>query len=289
MLPLLGRRPQLGRSFTEADAREGAQAPPCSAMRSGQAVHDDRRAGPHAAPQRQPHTVIGVMPESFRFPTRETQVWTAFRLGASDFEDRTDTYIYVVAKRRRDVPLDQARAEMRLVAGRLESSYPAGSARVTAQVIPLREHVSGQARLLLRTLFAPLCVLLIACTNLASLLVARGVRRKGWPCAPRWARAQRRPQLLTESLVLAAVGGALGVMLATAAVPWSRGWCQRCPSPRCHPSICASWASRRWRPRSPASASAYFPRCASNDTTGATGLREGARSATAPSACARRW
>ncbi|RPJ75676.1 MAG: ABC transporter permease, partial [Acidobacteria bacterium] len=171
----------------------------------------------------EPHTVIGVMPPGFRFPSRETQVWTAFRLGEGDFQDRTDTYIYVVARRRHEVTLAQARAEMRLVSARLERSYPTKDAKVSATVVPLREHASGQARMLLRALFgAALCVLLIASTNLASLLIARGAfRRKELAVRTALGAGRERlvRQLLTESLVLAACGGALGVMLATAAIP----------------------------------------------------------------------
>jgi putative ABC transport system permease protein len=226
VLPLLGRAPLLGRIFTESDAREGA---PGTALLS-HALWTSRFAGDPGVLGRtirlndEPHTVIGIMPSGFRFPSRETQVWTAFRLAPTDFEDRTDTYIYVVAKRKRDVPLDQARAELRLVAGRLESAYPPGNdEKISASVVPLREHVSVQSRMLLRTLFgASLCVLLIACTNLAGLLIARGAfRRKELAVRTALGAGRERlvRQLLTESLILAACGGALGVMLATTAVP----------------------------------------------------------------------
>jgi len=225
LLPMLGRAPRLGRSFTEVDVREGA--PGTALLSHGlwttRFGADPGVVGRSVLLNGEPHTVIGVMPADFRFPSRETQIWTGLRFAEDDFQDRTDTYHYVVAKRKRDVSLDQARAEMRVVSAQLERAHPQDNVKVVTMVVPLRDHVSGQARMLLKALFgAALCVLLIASTNLASLLIARGAfRRKELAVRTALGAGRERlvRQLMTESLVLAACGGALGVMLAAAAVP----------------------------------------------------------------------
>jgi putative ABC transport system permease protein len=121
------------------------------------------------------------------------------------------------------VSLEQARAEMTLVAAQLERAYPVENALTGATVNRFRDDLSDQARLLpLALLGAAGCVLLIACTNLTSLLLARAmVRRK--ELAVRSALGAGRDrlvrQLLTESLLVAGAGGVLGVLLALAAVP----------------------------------------------------------------------
>ena len=225
LFPILGRSPLLGRWFAEADAREGA---PGTALLShhlwtARFASDPGVIGRSLLLNGEPHTVIGVMPADFRFPSRETEVWTALRFAEGDFQDRTDTYIYVVARRKAGLSAGAAQAEMRVVAAQLERAHPDENAKVTATVVSLRDQISSQARLLLKALFgAALCVLLIACTNLAGLLIARGAFRRS-ELAVRTALGAGRErlvrQLMTESLVLAAAGGALGVALAGAVVP----------------------------------------------------------------------
>jgi putative ABC transport system permease protein len=225
LLRLLGARPALGRAFIAADDQEGAPG----TLLLSHGLWRRRFGGDPGVLGRKvilddaPYTIIGVMPRDFHFPSRTAELWTATRFAAQSFEDRTDRYLSGVARLDRGVSLEQARAEMRLVTAQLEREHPKENAGMRATVSRLRDEVSPQARLLLAALFgAALGVLLIACTNLASLLLARALFRRR-ELAVRTALGAGRErlvrQLLTESLILAACGGALGVALAAAATP----------------------------------------------------------------------
>jgi predicted permease len=225
LLSLLGARAALGRIFTAADDQAGAPG----TLLLSHGLWNRRFGGDPAVVGRKvllddaPYTVIGVMPRGFHFPSRDTELWTTMRLEARAFEDRGDTYLQAIGRLKRGVSLEAARADMRLVAARLERQYPKENERVGATVLRLRDEVSRQARLLLAALFgAALCVLLIACTNLASLLLARALFRRR-ELAVRTALGAGRERLvrqqLTESLLLALAGGVLGVALAAAATP----------------------------------------------------------------------
>lgn len=170
-----------------------------------------------------PFVIVGVMPAGFDFPNRDTEYWVPAQFNPAMLADRTDTYLDVVARLKDGVSLVDARVEMRLIAAQLAAAYPKENAQTSATVELLRNQVSRQSRTLLMTLLgAALCMLLIACTNLANLLIARGLMRQK-ELAVRAAIGAGRERLIrqtfTESLVLAVAGGVLGIIVAIAATP----------------------------------------------------------------------
>jgi putative ABC transport system permease protein len=169
-------------------------------------------------------TIVGVMPRSFHYPDSSTDLWKALQFpDEGDFEDRTNLFLQVVAKLRPGVSIDEARAEMELLTEKLEEAYPKENEKTRATVNSLRDEISVQARLLLAALFgASICVLLIACANLANLLLSRGMERQKeltLRTALGAGRERLLRQLLTESVALALVGGVVGVALAAAVLP----------------------------------------------------------------------
>ncbi len=220
VLPALGVQPLMGRIFTEQDDRDSS--PGTVILSYG--LWQDRFGGDHSILgatvelDGTPYTVIGVMPRYFFFPSREARLWSSMRFAPDAFEDRSNTYIFGIGRLRPGVTLEQAKVEMTTIASRLARAHPKELAKVGIAVIRLRDDVSGQARLMLDVLLAAsLCVLLIACTNLANLLLARAMVRSR-ELAVRTALGAGRErlirQMLTESLLLASAGGALGLLIA---------------------------------------------------------------------------
>ena len=225
LLPMLGIQPALGRAFTPDDDRPGAPGTVLlsDALWRGRFGADPNIAGRSVILDSLPYTVIGVMPRDFYFPSRDTQIWISARFGEDDFTDRTNNYIRVLAKLRRGVTLQAAQSEMHAVAAAMERAWPKENEHIGARVNTLRDELSWRSRMLLTALLgAALCVLLIGCTNLANLLLARALARRK-ELAVRTAMGAGRErlvrQLLTESLLLALGGGIAGVLLAFAALP----------------------------------------------------------------------
>ena len=121
--------------------------------------------------------VIGIMPAPSAFPNA-TPSWTPLLLREGDFLDRSDTYLDVVARLERGVSLEAAGKEFTILAARLAQQYPKENSDAGASVVGLRDELSQSARLLVLALCgAALCILLLACANLASLLLARAMHR----------------------------------------------------------------------------------------------------------------
>ena len=171
-----------------------------------------------------PHTIVGVMPRGFVFPRQETALWRPLPLSAPALQaNRSNHVLLGVARLGDGVSIEQARSEMDVVAGQLQRAYPKDNAKAGIGVVDLRGLLSPQSRTLVVAIFAAaLCLLLIACTNLANLLYARAIGREHEVhvrVAVGAARGRVLRQLLTENLALATLGGALGAALAVSASP----------------------------------------------------------------------
>lgn len=222
LLPIIGVPAMIGRHFTEADAAAGQPVVLSYALWQSQFGSDPAVIGRVVRLNDVPHTVIGVMPASFHFPSRDIEAFRALVLREEDMEERNDTYLQAVGRLRGGVTLEQAREELQVIATRMQKLYPENR-DIGALVIPLREEISSNARMLVLALCgAALCILLLSCANLASLFLARGANRAR-ELAIRSALGAGRErlirQLVTESFAIAVVGGLIGVGLAMISVP----------------------------------------------------------------------
>ena len=223
LMPLIGTAPLIGGFITPSNSLAEPPAVLSHALWQSQFNGDPSVIGRIVKLDGTQHTIVGVMPPMFRFPTRDVELWTALVLGAEDFEDRTDTYLHVVARLSPRATVEQARAELATISARLEQQYPDVNKDVRFWAQRLRDQLGGRSRLLVVALCgASLCILLLACANLAGLLLARGVSRArelSIRAALGAGRERLARQLVTESILLAVIGGAAGVLLAWAGLP----------------------------------------------------------------------
>jgi putative ABC transport system permease protein len=225
LFSVLGVKPSLGRTFLpEEDQWQGNRA----ALISHELWESRFASHPNVLGRtltidsygRRDYTIVGVMPPGFRFPG-ECQLWLPTGwMGVRLDERRSAHWHSVIARLKPGVTLEQARSEMNTIQARITRDHPSDLIGSEVAVVPLLDQTLGRAlRPALLILWAAVaCVLLIACANLANLLLARGAGRQKEIAvrlavgATRW-RVTR--QLLTESILLALTGGGVGVVWAS--------------------------------------------------------------------------
>ena len=226
MFPLLGVQPELGRNILPSEDKPGANyvAILSHAVWMANFGGDPNIIGKQLSLNDASYTIIGVMPRGFIFPDRTAQMWTPIGFSDAELANRGNHYLHVIARLKPGTSLKTANADMNVVAQNLQRQFPDSNAKEGAFAVPLRDRLAGSSQLAATILLGAVgFVLLIACANVANLLLARAAGR--WKeFAMRMALGARRGrivrQLLTESILLSAMSGAAGLLLAIWVTPF---------------------------------------------------------------------
>ena len=222
---MLGARAALGRTFTEQDDMPGA--PPVVVISNGlwkrRFASDPAIIGRAITLDDKPFTVVGVMPPDFRFLSEAGDFWTPIQLvPAKDYRAKSGRYMRAIGELRPGVSLAQAQKEMDAIAASLSRQYPQFDKDWGVTLVAFHDQMTGTVRPALLLLLAAVgFVLLIACANVANVALTRASHRRremAIRAALGAAASRLARQLITESVLLALIGGAAGAALASGGV-----------------------------------------------------------------------
>ncbi len=215
----LGTKALLGRTFLPEEYQPGSSPVVVVGYRWWQQHFggDSSLVGQKLTLNNQPATVVGIMPPEFEYPPGR-ELWGPRPRRENDPQNRGRTFIWVVGRLKPGRTVEQAQQEMSVIGRRLAEQYPQTNADIGVALVPLRQFLFGEVRPALLVLFGAVgLVLLIACANVANLFLAHAAERQREFAIRSSLGASRSRivrQLMTESLVLATMGGAIGVLLS---------------------------------------------------------------------------
>ncbi|MBV9303582.1 MAG: ABC transporter permease, partial [Acidobacteriaceae bacterium] len=221
LFPLLGVKPLLGRVFAQGEDRPGNEHVVLIRYRlwRGRFGGDPRAVGREILLNGDKYTVIGVMPPAFAFPDASDDLWMPRAFTPEQLASRGEHYLWVVARLRPGVSLQQANTDLKILTSNLVRQYPEEMRFVNRFFAePLQERYTRDARRGLTILLGAVgFILLIACANITNLLLSRAAARQHEIAVRRALGAERKRilrQLLTENLILATAAGCLGILVA---------------------------------------------------------------------------
>jgi putative ABC transport system permease protein len=221
LFSVLGVDAALGRTFTDEEDQPGGP----KVVVLGHGLWTDRFGSDRAIVGRKmllddtPYTIVGVMPRGFAFPDPDDRLWIPIGLTPEQLANHGSHFLRVVARLKPGATLAQAQAEIDGIAAHLTQQYPASNTGVGARVMSLRDQTTGDVQPTLLLLLGLVgFVLLMVCANIGNLLLARASARErefAVRAALGAGRGRVLRQLLTESVLLALLGGVAGLLLAS--------------------------------------------------------------------------